>query len=73
MGGTSFADALGEGVILMHVGGGARRKVSPAVFAGAARIGHRVMLCIQASEFGSKLQQILDLIRAILAERRLFT
>ena len=29
---TSFADALGEGVILMHVGDGARRKVSPTVF-----------------------------------------
>lgn len=35
--------------------------------------GHRVMLCNQASEFGPKLKQILDLIRAILVERGLFT
>lgn len=34
--------------------------------------GHRVMLCNQASEFGPKLQQILDLIRTILTERGLF-
>jgi hypothetical protein len=33
----------------------------------------RVMLCNQASDFGSKLQQILDLYPSILAERRLFT
>ena len=41
-------------------------KVSPAMG------GHRVMLCNQASEFGPKLKQILDLIRTILVERGLF-
>lgn len=35
--------------------------------------GHRVSLCYQASEFGPSLQQILDLIRELVAWARLFT
>ena len=35
--------------------------------------GHRVSLCYQASEFGPKLQQVLDVIRSLIAERRVFT
>lgn len=35
--------------------------------------GHRVSLCYQASEFGPGLQQVLDLVRSVIAERRLFT
>ena len=34
--------------------------------------GHRVSLCYQASEFGPKLQGILDLMRTVIAEQRLF-
>jgi DNA-binding transcriptional LysR family regulator len=50
-----------------------RRREARFVTVSPAMGGHRVMLCNQASEFGPKLQQILDLIRTILAERRLFT
>ena len=35
--------------------------------------GHHVSLCYQASEFGPKLQQILELTREVIAEQRLFS
>jgi DNA-binding transcriptional LysR family regulator len=41
--------------------------VTPAI------LGHRVSLCHQASEFGPSLQQILDLIRELVVQNRLFT
>lgn len=50
-----------------------RRREARLVKVTPAMGGHRVMLCNQASEFGPKLKQILDLIRTILAERNLFT
>jgi DNA-binding transcriptional LysR family regulator len=49
-----------------------RRREARFVPVSPAMGGHRVMLCNQASEFGPKLQQILDLICTILKERRLF-
>jgi DNA-binding transcriptional LysR family regulator len=49
-----------------------RRREARFVRVSPAMGGHRVMLCNQASEFGPKLKQILDLIRTILAERSLF-
>jgi hypothetical protein len=50
-----------------------RRREARFVKVVPAMGGHWVMLCNQASEFGPKLKQILDLIRTILAERGLFT
>lgn len=35
--------------------------------------GHRVFLCYQVSEFGPKLQQVLDVTRTVLVEQQLFT
>jgi DNA-binding transcriptional LysR family regulator len=49
-----------------------RRREARFVRVSPAMGGHRVMLCNQASEFGPKLKQILDLVRTILSERGLF-
>ncbi len=35
--------------------------------------GHRVSLCYQASEFGPKLQQVMNVVRSVIAERRVFS
>ncbi len=50
-----------------------RRQEAQQVTVAPAMGGHRVSLCYQASEFGPKLQQVLDLVRSVIAERRLFT
>jgi hypothetical protein len=34
--------------------------------------GHRVSLCYQASEFGPSLTSVLDIIRELIAQHRLF-
>jgi DNA-binding transcriptional LysR family regulator len=52
-----------------HLAGKDARQVAVTPAMG----GHRVSLCYQASEFGPKLQQVLDVVRSVIAERRVFT
>ena len=49
-----------------------RRREARIVNVSPAIDGHRVSPCYQASEFGPKLQQILELTRAVIIEQQLF-
>ena len=50
-----------------------RQRTAQHVEVTPAMGGHRVSLCYQASEFGPKLQQVLDLMRLLISEQQLFT
>ena len=50
-----------------------RRREARPVTTSPAIGGHQVSLCYQASEFGPNLQQILKLIRTLIAEQGVFT
>ncbi len=50
-----------------------RQRTAQHVEVSPAMGGHRVSLCYQASEFGPKLQQVLDLMRSLITEQQLFT
>ena len=49
-----------------------RQRTARQVAVHPAMGGHRVSLCYQASEFGPKLQQVIDLVNALIDEKRLF-